>query len=187
MPYQERQDDVTSRPLRLLYAGTITQRKGIKYLLEAVKRLPKQGFELHLIGGIQGSGKALQSYQGWYQYHSPISQMELFQRYNYFDAMVLPTVFEGFGLVILEAMAAGLPVITTPNSIGPELIGDGENGYIVPIRDVEALYRAMEQLRAKDKEQYQQMRLSARKSANQYTWDNYTVHLQEILYKYFSN
>ncbi|NPA36354.1 MAG: glycosyltransferase family 4 protein, partial [Chlorobi bacterium] len=138
VPYKERTDDnIENRPLKLLYSGTVTQRKGIKYLLEAMKEITDDT-ELHIIGGIQGSGNALKNYKGLYSYHPSVSQQEMFNAYSEYDALILPTVFEGFGLVIVEAMAAGLPVITTPNSIGPELITDDKNGYIVPIRDVNA-------------------------------------------------
>jgi len=52
---------------------------------------------------------------------------------------VYPTLLDGFGRNIIEAMASGLPVITTPNCCGPDLIEDGVTGFIVPIRDIDAI------------------------------------------------
>ncbi len=182
IPYQEKlETDIANRPLKLLYAGTVTQRKGIKYLLEAMKKLSRNDIELHIIGGIQGNDDALNHYKGHFHYHQPISQSELFKKYNEFDALVLPTVFEGFGLVIVEAMAAGLPVITTPHSIGPELINDGENGYIVPIRDIESIVRAIESFRMISNDEYLHMRKKARKAALEFSWDNYTKRLNKVV------
>ncbi len=182
IPYKEKTEtDIANRPLKLLYAGTVTQRKGIKYLLEVMKKLSNKDIELHIIGGIQGNDDALKPYQGYYHYHHPISQSELFKKYNEFDALVLPTVFEGFGLVIVEAMAAGLPVITTPHSIGPELITDNENGYIVPIRDIDALAKAIEALKNVSNEEYLHMRKQARNAAIEFSWDNYTHRLGKVI------
>ncbi len=176
------EDRFSSRPLRLLYAGTVTQRKGIKYLLEAMRKIGnKKDIELHIIGGIQGSDEALMNYKGLYSYHGAISQTELFRKFGEYDALVLPTIFEGFGLVIVEAMAAGLPVITTPHSMGPEVISQGENGYIVPVRDIDALTKAIITLREKTDEEFLAMRRSARQAALGYSWEGYTERMKIIL------
>ena len=60
--------------------------------------------------------------------------------------LVFPTLGDGFGVVVPEAMAAGLPVIATPNCCAPELIRDGQDGFIVPCRDAETLARRIEAL-----------------------------------------
>jgi len=179
--FVEQSDDIEARPLKLLYAGTVTQRKGIKYLLEAMTCLNSINAELHIIGGIQGSGKALDAYKRHFTYKPAVSQFELFKLYSQYDALVLPTVFEGFGLVIVEAMAAGLPVITTPNSIGTELISNNLNGYIVPIRNTKAIVDSIVELRSKNKHEYLQMRREARKSAEKFSWNVYSERLKTIV------
>jgi glycosyltransferase involved in cell wall biosynthesis len=60
------------------------------------------------------------------------------------DVYVLPSLAEGFGQSILEAMSCGVPVITTPNTCGPDLITEGREGFIVPIRDAEAIAAKLE-------------------------------------------
>jgi glycosyltransferase involved in cell wall biosynthesis len=167
-------------PIRLLYAGRITQRKGIKYLLEAMKQFRPEEVELHIIGYVHGSGKALKNYSNFIL-HPPLQQYELFKKYQEFDAFVLPSVFEGFGLVIVEAMAAGLPVITTPHSIGPELITHGENGYIVPIRQTDAIVRSVSEYIQKNDQQMSEMRRKAHESALQYSWNSYQNRLMKFL------
>jgi hypothetical protein len=52
---------------------------------------------------------------------------------------VFPSIVEGFGMVITEALAAGLPVITTPHTAGPDILTEGHDGFIVPIRDPDAI------------------------------------------------
>ena len=137
--YDKQPKTLKNRKLKVLYCGTITQRKGIKYLLEAFKNIVKNAAELHIIGNVQGSGNAFSKYANYYNYKSGIPQNQLFNEYKNYDILVLPTVFEGFGLVIPEAMAAGLPVITTNHSFGSEIINQHKNGSIIPIRDIESL------------------------------------------------
>ncbi len=173
--------DFDSRPVKILYAGTVTQRKGIKYLLDAVKFFKQADVELHIIGGIQGSGEALQKYKQRFVYHPPVSQQVLFREYGNYDVLALPTVFEGFGLVIAEAMATGMPVITTPHSIGPEIITHKKNGCIVPVRDVPALKDSIGFIRNLTGEQYYQMRRYAREAAAEYNWNKYKDRLKIAL------
>ena len=186
IPYTPRlQDNYDSRPLRLLYVGTVTQRKGMKYLLEALKNLnAKKDIELTVIGGIQGSGQAFKQYEDWYSYQSPVAQHIMFQQYAQYDALVLPTVFEGFGLVIVEAMAAGLPVITTPHSMGPEVIEHKKNGYIVPIRDISSLEAAITHLRSLSTHDYLAMRAAARESVLAFTWQAFAQKMSKVIHQY---
>jgi alpha-maltose-1-phosphate synthase len=184
VPYVPRpeSDRLSQRPLRLLYAGTLTQRKGLKYLMEVMKRLNTPDITLTCIGHVQGSGQALQAYKPWFSHRPAVSQAELFGLYGEYDALVLPTIFEGFGLVIVEAMAAGLPVITTPHSMGPDLITEGYNGYLVPIRDERALEQAIVNLRQLGDAQYLAMRSHAHHSVQRYSWAAYAGNLRNFIH-----
>jgi len=188
VPYREQgRSDLQQGPLKVLYAGTLTQRKGLSYLLEAVSALrqsiAQKEIEFHFIGGIQGNADLLRPWQSWIHYHPPVSQQELFQRYSDYDVLLLPTIFEGFGLVLVEAMAAGLPVITTPHSIGPELIQQGENGFVIPIRDAWAIEEAVRQMRNMDGDRLLRMRQAARQAAENYSWSAYQQRLKAMLQK----
>jgi alpha-maltose-1-phosphate synthase len=90
-------------------------------------------------------------------------------RYAASDVLVFPTLGDGFGLVIQEAMCTGTPVITTPCGGGPECIDDGVNGWIVPARDVDAL---VERLRfcASNRDRVFATGQAARARAEQWTW-----------------
>ena len=182
IPWSEEDRDFENRPLRLLYAGTITQRKGVSYLLEAAESWAGKGeIELHMMGGIQGSGEAFAKRKHLCHYHPPVSQAELFSRYREYDALILPTLFEGFGLVIVEAMAAGLPVIATPHSMAPDVVEDGVNGWIIPVRSPEAIQIRVEELRNLSSAKYRKMRQSARKSALGFTWERFAGNLSELV------
>jgi glycosyltransferase involved in cell wall biosynthesis len=88
------------------------------------------------------------------------------------DVFVFPSLFEGFGLVLLEAMARGLPIITTPNTAGPDLITDGVEGFIVPIRSASAIVEKLDLLR-REPERRATMSESARTRAQEFTWQQY--------------
>ena len=181
IPYSTQSPDFGKRPLRLLYAGTVTQRKGMAYLLEAMQQLHKHDVALHVIGGVQGSGRAFWAQKKLFTYHPPLAQQQLFERYAHYDALVLPTLFEGFGLVIVEALAAGLPVITTPHSMGPDVINHQHNGYLVPVRNPQAIVQAVEHLATRTPEQYNAMRAAARRSVLGFSWQSYTQLLRQLL------
>ena len=124
----------------VIWASSYTQTKGIGYLLEALARDPVPGIELVLAGYPYGTDAvALYKDRVRVRRLGHLSRPELGQVMGRCHAHVFPTIVEGFGRNIIEAMASGLPVITTANCAGPDLIEDGVTGFIVPIRDVDAI------------------------------------------------
>lgn len=159
------------RELRLLFVGQIGQRKGISYLLEAMRRLQGQGDTLTIVGQIQGDGWALAPYRELFRHIPHVPRSELREIYRQADAFVFPSLVEGMPLAVLEAMASGLPVITTPNGPG-DIVRDGEDGFMVPPRDVGAIVERVERLRA-DPEMRAEMGRNACNRARQFTWAAY--------------
>jgi len=98
------------------------------------------------------------------------------------DVFVFPSLFEGFALVILEAMAVGLPVITTPNTAGPDLIEDGKEGLIVPAGDANALREAMQSL-LHNPERARSMGRAAHEKAKEFTWERYGERWEAMLHE----
>ena len=88
------------------------------------------------------------------------------------DVLGFPSLFEGFGLVILEAMSRGLPVITTAHTAGPDLIQDGVDGYLVPIRSAAVIAEKLETLH-RDRARLAAMREAARATAREWAWAAY--------------
>jgi glycosyltransferase involved in cell wall biosynthesis len=124
----------------VIWASSYTQTKGIGYLLEALARNPAPGVELALAGYPYGTD-AVALYEDRVRVRrlGHLTRPELGLIMARCHAHVFPTIVEGFGRNIIEAMASGLPVITTPNGAGPDLIEDGVTGFIIPIRDVDAI------------------------------------------------
>lgn len=164
--------------VRFLFVGQISQRKGIKYLLEAFKQLNLKNAELILVGRIIGSGSGLRAYQGLFRHidHVPYSEVPgLFRDASVF---VFPSLHEGSATVIYEALGSGLPVITTRNA--GSVVRDGQEGYIVPIRDVETLKARMLSL-YQDSELRRTMAQSARTRSESFTWRLHGERLARIL------
>ena len=124
----------------VIWASSYTQTKGVGYLLEALSRQPVPGSELVLAGYPFGFD-AVSLYEDKVRVRrlGHISRQELSQVMGRCHVHVFPTLLDGFGRNIIEAMASGLPVITTRHCAGPDLIEDGVTGFIVPIRDVDAI------------------------------------------------
>src|SRR5688572_24728068 len=119
-----------SGPLRLLFVGGLTQRKGIAYLFDAVKKFPGQ-VELTVVGKKPPFPcPALDSeLKKVHRYIPALSHADTLNLMRSHDVLVFPSLFEGFGLVITEAMSQGTPVITTDRTAGPDLIRADENGW----------------------------------------------------------
>jgi glycosyltransferase involved in cell wall biosynthesis len=171
----------TLRPdnrFRLLYVGQISQRKGLSYLLEAVKRIGDANIELVLVGGIVGAGAGLRAYDGVFRHVRNVPHHEVIALFQTADAFVYPSLHEGSALAIYEALACGLPVITTLNA--GSVVRDGIEGAIVPIRDVEALITQILRLRD-DAPLRRRMAEAARIRAEDFTWARYRVRLEAAL------
>lgn len=170
--FQPRGPQTIDEVFRVLFVGSIGQRKGISYLLDGYSRFAKSNTELMLVGNYVGDGRAFRPYHRVYTHvpHAPHSMMpEIFSAGSVF---VFPSLLEGLGIVVLEAMAAGLPVIVTANGPG-HVVRDGVDGYVVPAGDSEAIQNRLEQL-YDDLPLRNRMALSARERAMEFSWDNHS-------------
>lgn len=133
-------DDV----FRILFVGALNLRKGLPYLLEAMSRLRLPGSELVLIGPKERATHAILSGTGaQFRYLGCIPQGQLYGHYSQASVLVLPSVADGFGLVLAQAMACGVPVIATDSTGAEDLFTDGVEGFIVKARDTDALCQKM--------------------------------------------
>jgi starch synthase len=161
--------------LRVLFVGALTQRKGLSYLLEAVRKLGSK-IELTLIGRRASECSALDAALRVHRWIPSISHCALLEEMSRHDVMVFPSLFEGFGLVILEAMSCGVPVIATPNTAAPDFFSDGQDGFIVPIRNSDAIAEKLEILML-DRDRLSEMSQAAARKAEQHSWEQYRYRL----------
>ncbi|QVL50091.1 MAG: glycosyltransferase family 4 protein [Thiocapsa sp.] len=134
----------TDNELRVLFVGTLQLRKGLPYLLEALRQLADLRLKVRLVGPSRLSDWAMRELGRWCEIVGPVARDQVAAHYAWADVFVLPTLSEGSANVVYEAMAAGLAVITTPHA--GSMIRDGVEGLLVPIRDGEALAVALTRL-----------------------------------------
>ena len=158
-------------PLRFLYAGQLSVRKGTPLLLEAWKRASLSDAELVLVGSWQLAASRRTELPSGVRWLPPCSPEELRQRYRDGDVFVFPSFFEGFGLVILEAMACGIPVIASDSTAALDVLTE-RCGRLIPTGNIEALVEALRWFND-HRERLPAMRRAARAQAERCTWETY--------------
>lgn len=167
------------QPGRVLYVGNIGYLKGVPYLAEAARQLKARGFtgQIRAVGPHDGRLIQRPEFAGP-DYVGQVPRAEVKREFLSADVFVFPTLSDGFGIVLLEAMAAGLPVICTPNCAG--VVRDGEEGFVVPVRDAAALADRIQRL-VNDRELRQRMGAAARRAAARYGLEPYGAALSAAL------
>jgi glycosyltransferase involved in cell wall biosynthesis len=132
------------RPLTVMWAGPFSLRKGAHYLLEAWRLLHVgEQAKLHVYGQPQLAPRLSAAVPDNVNFHGSVAKPVLFEAYKSADVLVFPTLSDGFGMVVTEAMAHGLPVITTDQAGAADLVSP-DNGRIVPAADARALADALQ-------------------------------------------
>ncbi len=171
-----------SEPLHIAFVGHLSQRKGLAYLIAALHRLDV-AWRLTLAGSLPSSpppeldALLADPRCRWLGHVPHAGVLEAMAAAHVF---VLPSLVEGLALVLREAMAAGLPVITTPNAAGPDVLSDGIEGFIVPIRDPDAIATRLGELYA-DEPRRQTMAAAALACAAAATWRVYEERIARIV------
>lgn len=128
-------------PLRVLWLGLVCLRKGFPYFLEAARQLTGRQIEMIAAGPIAVSARALQHLPPNVRMLGRVQRRDVHAIYARADVFVLPTLSDGFALTQLEAMAHGLPVISTPRC--GEVVNPGQDGLVIPPGDAQALVAAL--------------------------------------------
>jgi glycosyltransferase involved in cell wall biosynthesis len=129
------------KTFRIIHCGNISLRKGVHYLLEAFAELNLPRAELWLIGSMTDEIKPFLRKWGSpaIRHQGPFPERELHKYYSQGTVFCLASIEEGLAMVQAQAMACGLPVICTTNTGGADLVREGRDGFILPIRDVDAI------------------------------------------------
>jgi alpha-maltose-1-phosphate synthase len=132
----------------VLFAGQVSLRKGVPYLLQAFAELKHPHKRLRFAGAISPEIRPLLARlpQHQVEFLGSVPQAQLAQKMSESHVLVLPSVEDGFGLVLSQALACGCPILASTNTGGDDLITDGVEGFIVPIRDPAALTARMQLL-----------------------------------------
>ena len=159
---------------RIVFAGSVGVRKGVPWLLKAINRLSAK-CDLHLFGNLErGFGSVVQRIgKDSVRMFGPVPSDRLAIEYSKADIFCLPSIEEGFGLVVLQAMAMGVPVVVTESVGAASIIDNGVNGLIVPPFDDYALKDALESL-IEDKDRRHKIGDAGYRCVkNGYSWQDY--------------
>ncbi len=169
-------------PIKLLFAGHLTQRKGVADLIAALELL-EIDWRITMAGPRPSRApRALDEFlaDSRCNWLGVVPHATLLEHMAQAHVFVFPSIVEGFGMVITEALAAGLPVVTTPNTAGPDVLSEGVDGFVVPIRNPEALADRITRL-AQDELQRQAMANAAREKARQVSWQCYEAQIADLV------
>ncbi|GAA4753470.1 hypothetical protein GCM10025783_27960 [Amnibacterium soli] len=167
-------------PLRALYVGSLTQRKGLSYIFEAAEALGAR-VDLTLVGGGAPSGAdVLHRALARHRHIPAVAHHEMAAFMRTFDVLLLPSIVEGFGLVILEALAQGLPVVATDRTGAIDLYDDETRHWIVPAADSAAIAALLERW-VLDRDRLDEAKSQALDIARRTTWATYRDDLRTVV------
>ena len=172
---------VAGAPLQLLFVGRINQRKGIKYLLDALRLLGTRQVELTVCGRVVDSLEIFAPFGDQVRIRPSVSSTELIAAYQSADLFVFPSVAEGFAQVLLESLASGLPILSTTRTAAPDLITDGREGFIVAPQSAFAVASSIDWALT-HRAELAQMRLAARSRAEYFTWQRFRTGVVDALH-----
>jgi len=170
------------RPLRFLFVGLVNARKGVPTLLAAWRALAGRGAELWLVGPISAATRVLIPALPGLRIVGRLPHQELPRIFAECDVFVFPSFFEGFALVLLEALASGLPIVSTTATAAPDLITDGVEGFILEPGDESGLAERMERF-IDDPSLAFRMGGAGRKKAEEFSWNAYGERWTHLLLK----
>jgi len=165
-------------PLRVLFVGTVCLRKGIQYLLEAARELGPGDAVFRVVGPINVTDRALDEIRKSIDLAGPVPRSAVQQEYDWADVLLMPSISEGSANVCYEAMAAGLPVVTTPNA--GSVVRDGHEGYVIPIRRADLIVDRLLRF-SRDRSLLAAFSENALRRAREFSWSDYSVRLVEAI------
>ena len=161
-----------TKPLRVLFAGSMGQRKGLGDLFKAIKLLKSINIQLVVMGSLLAPMKFYEDQIGDFIYEPPRPHSEVLALMRTCDVFCLPSIVEGRALVMQEAMSEGLPIVITRNTGGEDLVIDGKTGFLVPISSPEAIAEKLEWF-ANNRSELEAMSQYSKEHAMNYTWERY--------------
>lgn len=163
-----------SEIFKVIFIGSLNQRKGITYLLDAMSEM--NNVELTIVTRGIYDELLIQNYNFPIHIVIDVPHEKLQDELHKANCFVLPSILEGFGQVILEAMATGIPVIASQNTAAIDIVENGIDGFVTPIRDIQAIKESLEKLQSNFSFS-QAMGKAAYEKAKIYTWEKFRTDL----------
>lgn len=180
--FEYKKRSVQKGPLKLIFVGAVDYRKGIHHLLKVISEFESNEVEVKLVGAYNAEDSIYKKYHKNenVEFCGFVTRDILAKYYQEADVFVFPTLGEGFGMVVLEAMSCGLPVIISDLAGGNDAITEGVDGFEFTAGDDDQLYEKIKWF-IENREEIPKMAENARKKAETYTWDIYSKRLQKAI------
>lgn len=172
--------------LYIVFVGHVDYQKGLHHLFEALKDIPKEKIQLDIYGVYNEKDSIVQYGHKLCNvvFHGFVPAAQLRKIYQNSDIMVFPSTNDGYGLVVLEALACGLPVVCSQNAGACDVIQNGTNGFTFRSGDVTQLKKIILWCLS-HREELTTMSISAKDSVSAYTWDNYYKNINGYIQSIF--
>lgn len=169
-----------SARLQVLYVGGLTQRKGLSYLFDAM-RAARSFADLTLVGRTPASPPgALARELQHHRHHESLPPAEVLEVMRRSDVLVLPSIVEGFGLVIAEALSQGIPVLATDRTGLPGLLDGAADEWILPAGQSAPILAMLERFQSSSEALLDAKEISLQIARGR-TWQGYRARLAEVL------
>ena len=166
--------------LKVLFVGSMSQRKGLGDLFDAMKILEGLPIELIVLGALQAPIAFYRDQYNDFIYQEGRTHQGVLEIMSNADIFCLPSIVEGRALVLQEAMSQGLPLIITANTGGSDLIIEAETGFLVETGNATAIAEKIKWF-YENWEQIDAMSINSRKHALNYTWEKYAAHILTLI------
>ncbi|MEO2034807.1 MAG: glycosyltransferase family 4 protein [Planctomycetaceae bacterium] len=134
---------LSGQPLRILTVGTWSSRKGVRDIQRVARELSEK-HQFRFVGTVTNDGKReADSAQDVVQFRPRVPQHELSDEYAWGDVFFFPTLEDGYAVVLAQAYAGGLPILSTASCAAPALVNEGQTGWIRTVRDVEGFVEVL--------------------------------------------
>lgn len=179
-PIRETANASAHGPLRLVWAGTLSARKGFFVLLDALSGWSGSELQLDFFGSRDVAPSDIGKLPPWARWHGPVSQQQLFAALSAADVLVQPSISDAFAMTVTEALAHGVPVITTTATGASSFVRDGENGFVVDPGDARQLAERIRWF-CEHRAALPAMRAASRESAAAWQWSDYKAAIAKIV------
>ena len=191
IPEEEIISRAKTSPVRILFLGNVIERKGLHTLLEAISHQPST-IRLDIVGSLDSERKyaikmrefvADNNLSSFVFFHGPLDKEPLIEKLRQAHVLVVPSSYEGYGIVYLEGMCFGLPAIGTTAGAAREIISDGVNGFLIEPGNAVLLANRLKLLN-ENREILSHMGLAARERyISQPRWEQTASQIREFLLK----
>lgn len=166
--------------IKCVYTGNINQKKGMLVLEKVIKEVGTKYFSFYFLGRYDSNSNFYKKYKDECNFIGFVQQEELINKYKEMDLMIFPSLADGFGNSVLEAMACGIPVIVSSNAGISDIIIDGYNGYVINPNKYEEIVDKLILLE-KDRELIKKLSIKARETALACKWKTYNENINKML------